>query len=34
MTSKYLKEFERLNRTTESIYELGELEVLIILKNG
>ena len=34
MTSKYLEEFEKLNTTTESIYELGDLEVLIILKIG
>lgn len=34
MTSKYLKEFEELNTTTDSIYDLGDLEVLILLKNG
>ncbi len=34
LTSEYLKEFERLNTTTESIFELGEYKVLIILKDG
>ena len=34
MTNKYLKEFEKLNTTTESIYDLGDLKVLIILKDG
>ena len=34
MTSKYLKEFEELNTTTDSIYDLGDYEVLIILKDG
>lgn len=29
-----LTEFEKLNTTTESIYDLGDLNVLIILKNG
>ena len=27
MTSKYLKEFEELNTTTDSIYDLGDYEV-------
>ena len=34
MASKYLKEFEKLNTTTDSIYDLGEHYVLIILKDG
>ena len=34
MASKYLKEFEELNTTTDSIYDLGEHDVLIILKDG
>ena len=34
MASRYLKEFERLNTTTESIYDLGDNKVLIILKDG
>ena len=34
MASKYLKEFEELNTTTDSIYDLGDYEVLIILKDG
>ena len=34
MTSKYLKEFEELNTTTDSIYDLEEHDVLIILKDG
>ena len=29
-----LKEFEKLNTTTESIYDLGDLEVLIVLNDG
>lgn len=33
-SNKYFKEFERLNITTESIYDLGDLNVLIILKDG
>ena len=32
--TKYLKEFEDLNNTTESIHDLGDFEVLIILKDG
>ena len=32
--NKYFKEFEELNTTTSSIYDLGDLEVLIILKDG
>ena len=32
--SNYLEHFERLNTTTESIYDLGETDVLIILKDG
>ena len=34
MTSEYLNEFEKLNTTTESIYDLGDFNVLIILKDG
>ena len=34
MISKELREFELLNTTTESIYSLDGLDVLIILKNG
>ena len=34
MTSKYLKEFEELNTTTDSIYDLGEDKVLIIATDG
>ena len=34
MTSKYLKNFEELNTTTDSIYDLGDNQVLIILKDG
>ena len=34
MISKELREFEMLNTTTQSIYELNELNVLIILKDG
>ena len=29
-----MKEFEKLNTTTESIYDLGDFKVLIILKDG
>lgn len=32
--SEYLKEFEELNTTTSSIYDLEGLDVLIILKDG
>jgi len=34
MPSKYLKEFEELNTTCKSIYDLGDFDVLIILKDG
>ena len=34
MTSEYLNEFEKLNTTTESIYDLGDFNVLIILNDG
>ena len=34
MTKDYLKEFEELNTTTRSIYDLEEFDVLIILKDG
>lgn len=34
MTSEYIKEFEKLNTTTDSIYDLGDLDVLIILEDG
>lgn len=32
--SDYIKEFERMNTTCESIYDLDDLDVLIILKDG
>ena len=32
--NRYFKEFEKLNTTTSSIYDLGDLDVLIILKDG
>ena len=32
--NNYLEHFERLNTTTDSIYNLGEHDVLIILKDG
>ena len=31
---KYFREFEELNTTTSSIYDLGDLDILIILKDG
>ncbi len=34
MTSKYLMEFEELNTTCKSIYDLENLDVLIILNDG
>jgi surface protein len=34
MASRYLEEFEKLNTTTESIYELGDFNVVIILNDG
>lgn len=34
MAKIYLYDFEHLNTTTESIYELGDVNVLIILTNG
>ena len=34
MVAIHLNDFEHLNSTTESIYELGNLNVLIILKDG
>ena len=34
MASEYLKEFEKLNMITNSIYALGDLDVLIILEDG
>ena len=34
MTSKYLEEFEKLNTTTDSIYDLNGHKVLIILIDG
>ena len=34
MVGKYLSEFEKLNKTTENIYDLGSSEVVIILKDG
>ena len=34
MIRKELREFEMLNTTTQSIYELNEFNVLIILKDG
>lgn len=33
MAGQYLKEFERLNTTTDSIHDLGDYKVLIILKD-
>lgn len=33
-SNKYFKEFEKLNTTTDSIYNLDDLNVLIILKDG
>ena len=32
--SNYLEHFEKINTTTDSIYDLGDYEVLIILKDG
>ena len=32
--TEYLNEFEKLNTTTNSIFDLGENEVLIVLKDG
>lgn len=32
--NRYFRQFEELNTTTSSIYDLGDLEVLIILKDG
>ena len=34
MAGEYLKEFERLNTTTESIHDLKGHKVLIILNDG
>ena len=34
MARIYLNDFEHLNTTTESIYELREFSVLIVLTNG
>lgn len=34
MVGKYLEDFEKLNATTESIYHLGEFNVLIVLNDG
>lgn len=34
MNTDYLKEFERMNETTESVFELGESGLLIILNDG
>ena len=34
MARIYLNDFEHLNTTTQSIYELGDFNVLIILKDG
>ena len=33
-SNEYLEDFERLNTTTKSIYDLEDNNVLIILKNG
>lgn len=33
-TKKHLDEFERLNKTTKSIFDLGSYDVLIILEDG
>ena len=34
MARIYLNDFEHLNTTTQSIYELGDFNVLIILTDG
>lgn len=34
MDGKYLDDFEKLNETTESIYDLGDFDVLIVLNDG
>lgn len=34
MNTEYLEEFEKLNETTESVFDLGESGILIILKDG
>lgn len=34
MTNEHLKQFEEMNTTTDSIYDLGDFQVLIILKDG
>ena len=34
MAKIHLYDFEHLNTTTSSIYELGDINVLIILENG
>lgn len=34
MNTDYLKEFEQMNETTESVFDLGEHELLIVLNDG
>ena len=34
MNTDYLKEFERMNETTESVFDLGEFGLLVILNDG
>ena len=34
MNADYLKEFEQMNETTESVFDLGEHELLIVLNDG
>lgn len=34
MNTAYLKEFEQMNETTESVFDLGEHELLIVLNDG
>ncbi len=34
MNEDYLKEFEQMNETTESVFDLGEHELLIVLNDG
>ena len=34
MNADYLKEFEQMNETTESVFDLGKHELLIVLNDG
>ena len=34
MDADYLNEFEQMNETTESVFDLGEHELLIVLNDG